>query len=136
MMYYERCRIDTVALELVRDITLHRVGRNEKAILLSGMGLDVWDILDIETKYAPDTRSLSNVDPPYALTQNFWVRQMLEVIAQWEAVQRWATHSGDAQMPAEKRASYEQTILGLSAFFGKSLVDVGVASYIDFEPHS
>jgi len=123
LMYYERCRIDMVALELIRDVTLHRVGRNEKAIMLSGMGLDIWDVLDIETEYAPDTRSLSNLDPPYALTQHFWVRQMLDIIAQEEAVRHWATLPKDAQVLVEKRPSFEQAMLGLSAFFGKSLVD-------------
>lgn len=128
-MYYERYRIDKVALELLRDITLSRVGRCDKALILSRMGLDVWDVLDIESERAPMVRALPNTEPPHALTRHFWVRRMLEIIAREEAIGIWGTLMGNADVPVEKRASFEQTMLGLSAFFGKSILEVsGVKS--------
>ncbi|KAF9454114.1 hypothetical protein P691DRAFT_657002 [Macrolepiota fuliginosa MF-IS2] len=121
LMYYERYRTDRVALELLRDITLLRVGRGERAVMLSKIGLDVWDVLDIELKHVPAIRALPDTEPPYALTRHFWTRRMLDVIAREEAIEVWGTLLGNADVPMEKRASFEQTMLGLSAFFGESL---------------
>ncbi|KXN88780.1 F-box only protein 21 [Leucoagaricus sp. SymC.cos] len=120
-MYNERYRMDKVALELLRDITLSRCIRNEKALMLSKMGLDVWDVLQIESEWSTTIRCLSNVQPPYALTLSFWARRMLEIIAREEAIDVWGTLLATADVPMEKRASSEQTMLGMSAFFGKSM---------------
>lgn len=124
LMYGERYRVDMVALELLRGITLSRADRNDRAVILSEMGLDVWDVFDIEWGYVPTIRSSSATEPPYALTQYFWLKRMLEIIARREAIGVWATLMANADVPVEKRASFEHTMLGLSAFFGHSTHDV------------
>jgi hypothetical protein len=123
-MYCERYRLDKIALEILHDITISRCTRNEKALMLSKMGLDIWDVLVITVASAPAVRSLSSVEPPYALTQCFWAKKMLEVISREEAIDVWATLLATADVPVEQRASFEQTMLGLSSFFGKSMQDV------------
>jgi F-box protein 21 len=130
-MYYERYRIDKVVLELLRDMTISRYTRNDKALMLSKMGFDVWDVLEIESAWTPNFRTLSNVEPPHALTLRFWAQRMMEVIAKEEAIDVWGTLLATADVPVERRASFEQTMLGLSAFFGQSMHDVSnVNEYI------
>jgi F-box protein 21 len=130
LMYCERRRIDRSALELLRDITLFRTNRNDKAVILTTMGPDVWDVLDIERTFLPSIRSPSP-ELPYALTQHFWAQRILETMARRETIDVWATLLPDADVATDDRASFEQTMLGLSSFLGHSMHDV--SDWVVFE---
>ncbi|TFK36986.1 hypothetical protein BDQ12DRAFT_736713 [Crucibulum laeve] len=118
LMYLERRRLDGIALNLLDEIVMHRIGRYTKAQVLSQMALDVWDVLELESHlpvpipFQQDTNLIFNAEvAPHALTRRYWAKSMCEVILKAYAYEIF-------QEARDDRVSFDETMSALSCFFG------------------
>jgi F-box protein 21 len=127
MMFYDRRRLDYLAVKLLDEIIEKRLGRTSRARKLCSLSLDVWNALDFETRCAvPEifhTHSNARVDVPasYALTRRYWAKKVLGVIARHRAIGLWAHLR--LQGPDDTIA-FEELLADLSAFFDHTSSEV------------
>lgn len=126
LMYFERRRMDAVALRLLRKIVMKRPGRYEHTAAVFRLGFDIWDALDIESKgnvlplvdqnvvHRPDQSS------PPLFTRTFWAKSLMKSIARGYAFRLW----GRVASPTGTGVAFVEAYSALSCFFGVSPKDV------------
>ncbi|KAI0715409.1 hypothetical protein C8Q76DRAFT_796170 [Earliella scabrosa] len=122
-LFVERRRLDREALLLVDEIRLNIAGRGARArVLAREYSFDVWDALTAETvlplpKYFRSPHHLnSERDPaPQAFPRRYWARAVQGVIARYWAVEMWKR-----AVAGDDEVTFEEVLMGFSAFFGWS----------------
>lgn len=132
--YADRRRLDCYALKLLDEIVDQRSDRVSRArTLCHSLSFDVWDVLSTESRRIlfededADFYMDAIVSAPYALTRRFWARKMLGVIARYHAIKIW---SNLHIVGADDHVSFEESLAGLSAFFGYPPQKVFMPSFL------
>ena len=129
-LYMKRRELDHRALALVDLIRLEIPGRSARArVLVQELSFDVWDALRAETvlplpKYFRSPQDKSTVEAaPHAFPRRYWARAVQGVVARYWAVRMWQrAAAGDFAV------TFEEVLMGFSAFFGWSPYAVCVQS--------
>lgn len=130
LMYFERGRLDRHAMSLLEEISTRRSGRCRHAVELSRMGLDVYDILDLESHcFVPSI--LRGIVPEvqvnislHEVTRSFWARHIGTIILREYAVDLWKV--AYANRLENDATDFEEALVGLSCFFGIPTVKVQI----------
>lgn len=121
LMYAERRRLDSRALELLEKIVRQRIDRYKYATTLTEMSFDVWDVLELESRCPVpgpfrEEGFKDGVILPHALTRCYWARSVLEAISRSYAIDLW----GKLITPGEiDLVSFEDAFSALSCFYAK-----------------
>ena len=131
-LFLERRRLDHDALSLVDEIRLNIAGRSSRArVLAREYSFDVWDALEAETvlpvpqycrcPYRRLDQDSEREAAPQALPRRYWAGAVQGVIARYWAVEMWkrAVAEDDA-------VTFEEVLMGFSAFFGWSPFSVSL----------
>ncbi|PFH49695.1 hypothetical protein AMATHDRAFT_147095 [Amanita thiersii Skay4041] len=132
-LYNERRSIDQVAVSCLEVMVLNRTARYEQAATLTRVSLDIWDVLDIESRCAvPSIFGDSSDDAtprPHALTRKHWAKAMADAITRATAIDVWSTVIQDNSEEEESQRAihdeyrFEYAISALSCFFGRPLTE-------------
>ena len=122
LMFYDRRRLDRLAVTLLDGIIEKRSDRTSRARKLCMLSLDIWNALDCETQCAvPEIfrkhsdRTVADTPATYALTRRYWAKEMQGVIARHNSIGLWAHLR--LQDP-DNVLSFEEVLAGISTFFG------------------
>ncbi|KAI0801074.1 hypothetical protein C8Q74DRAFT_1364725 [Fomes fomentarius] len=123
-LFRRRHEIDRRALALVDEIRLNVEGRSARArVLAREYSFDVWDALRVESvlplpKYfrRPPQDKAEDIEPaPHAFPRRYWARAVQGVIARYWAVVMWKR-----AVAGDQKVTFEELLMGFSAFFGWS----------------
>jgi F-box protein 21 len=122
LMFYDRRRLDCLAMKLLEEIIEQRSDRISRAKELCSLSFDVWNAMDRETRCVVPEMFCKPGDEPgavvpanHALTRRYWAKQVQGVIARHRAIGLWAHLR--LQGPDDV-LSFEEVLAGLSTFFG------------------
>lgn len=125
LMYTERRRLDSFAKTTLAVIVHNRIDRYRHAYLLSQMGFDVWDYLDLAARQPiPQVfrNGTTTADPAalapsqYGITEAMWARLLLQNICRTSAIRLWARLAN----PEQGAVPFVEGYLALSCFLGES----------------
>ncbi len=122
-LFRRRHEIDRRALALVDEIRLNVEGRSARArVLAREYSFDVWEALRVESvlplpKYfrSPQDKAKDIEPAPHAFPRRYWARAVQGVIARYWAVDMWKR-----VVAGDQNVTFEELLMGFSAFFGWS----------------
>jgi F-box protein 21 len=129
MMFYDRRRLDRLAVKLLDEVIEEKSGRTSRTRELCSLSHDVWNALDFEARCAvPEIfrthdrdDEKAGVPASYPLTRRYWAKKIQGVIVRHRAIGLWANLR--LQGP-DSVLSFEEVLAGLSAFFDYASVEV------------